>query len=1708
MSVKALLQKLKESQIDVSLNGDNLDLYFDGNIEESVLQEISTNKREIVSFLKTVSGHNNGHDIISVLGHRDGYVLSSSQKRLWVLCQFEEGNAAYNSRAGFEFGPDLNITCLELALKALIERHEILRSVFREDKSGDVKQFVLSFDALKFNMLYEDLSQSASQAHGIRSSLQADLEAPFDLSKGPLVRVRLIKRGDGGYIFNYVVHHIVSDGWSMDVMMKDLRIFYTSFINGGENLLTPLRIQYKDYAAWQQEQLLNEGFNKHKEFWLNKLHGELPVLLLPGDWPRPPFKTFSGNTVVKVFDSELTKGIKQLCLTCNGTLFMVLLGGIYTLLYKYTRQTDIIIGTPTAGREHADLENQLGCYINSLVLRLQLNGEGNFIDLMKNVRELTLEAFEHRVYPFEQLLEDLSVIRDMSRNALFDVMVILQNTKLTGSGRENGNGDQTTGKRAGAGHYTGGKSIFSRLDLTFDFLEVNQELHLKLDYNTDIYSEGFAERLTDHLEQLFISIIETPSLSLPELNFMSKAEKNRLIAGFNNTDTIFPENKTIYELFEDQVANSPDEIAVIFEEKSISYKTLNEEANKLAHYLRERYDIVADDLIGIQLERSEWMIISILGILKSGGAYLPIDPTWPDERIRYVTNDSKCKLVLDQNELAAFIRGQHKYSGENLVPRSHPESLAYVMYTSGSTGNPKGVMIMHRNVVNFFTGMSNYFGAEAGTMLALTNCTFDISVLELVWTLTRGYKVVLQRDSKDIGSPVKKGNKQLDFSLFYFGNAGEQDNNYKLLIEGAKFADENNYTAVWTPERHFNEFGGLFPNPSLLGAAISTITKNIQIRAGSVVAPLHNPLRIAEEWAVIDNLSGGRVGIACASGWQPDDFVLAPENFGNRREVNYETIKTVKKLWSGQTVEIRNGNGVLKNTGIFPKPLQKELPVWITSSGSLETFVQAGKLGANILTHLLGETVEELAAKIATYRKVYKEHGHPEGKNKVTLMLHTYVGDDQDSIYKKVRKPFGNYLRTSLGLVKDIAKSIGIDINSGNVAEDEMEALLDYSYNRYASSASLIGTKSSCMEMLEKISEIGVDEVACLIDFGVDYDSTMKGLRNLTELKDLYNSGVKRYSIGNQVEKYQVTHIQMTPSMATLINSGITDFSEFNSVKKILLGGERLPVALVKDLYDKLPGVAIYNMYGPTETTIWSACCKVECDTEIIRVGKPVANTLIYILDQDMRLVPAGIPGEICIGGKGVAKGYVNRPGLTKEKFIPNSFLAGTYMYRTGDFGRWTADGNIEFIGRKDEQVKIQGFRIEPGEIETALMTYERIESAAIIAKPDALGQNMLVCYLVSKTELNEASLRDYLGGMLPKHMIPSQFVQLQALPLTSSGKTDKKVLPDITGMAISTGVGFVAPRTKIEEKLINVWEQILNRKGIGIRDDFFRLGGHSLLTIRLLNRVQKEFGVKLSLKELFVNTILEDQAIAVSRAEKAFFRSMIVLNENKEDTRTNVYFIPPVFGSPMIYVPLCDKIKDQFNCYGFRYIGLEAHETYLTSIKAAAIDFAEQILKHQAPDQFIIFAYSMGGFVAFEMAKILEQHFKSFKLFIVDKKVQTQPVVTISEASDAAISDWFGDQLDDLIPSQSIDKELLKQYLLNNRAIENEFCLTERINSSIYAFESTGNKISSKMEEWQQFTNGQFRIGLIEGDHWKAFSGKNIELFASSLKTAISDIQ
>jgi natural product biosynthesis luciferase-like monooxygenase protein len=380
-------------------------------------------------------------------------------------------------------------------------------------------------------------------------------------------------------------------------------------------------------------------------------------------------------------------------------------------------------------------------------------------------------------------------------------------------------------------------------------------------------------------------------------------------------------------------------------------------------------------------------------------------------------------------------------------------------------------------------------------VLAMTNNAQRFSELSFLSSAQRENQVA------DENSGVTR---HMDFSLFYFASAdgGDSAEKYRLLIEGAKFADTHGFAAVWTPERHFHEFGGLYPNPSVTSAALATVTERIQIRAGSVVLPLHDPLLVAEEWAVVDNLSHGRAAVSFASGWHANDFVIAPQNYATRKEVMLCGIETVRRLWRGGKVRRRDGNGTEIEVGILPRPIQRELPIWVTASGSPDTFRSAGAIGANLLTHFLTQTIEQLAEKIALYRGAWKEHGHGPGTGHVTLMLHTFVGSSVDEVREKVRGPFSDYLRSSVDLW--LARSPGQDI--GDFTEEELEDLVSYAFDRYFETSGLFGTPSTCLEMIARLKSIGVDEVGCLIDFGVDFDSVIASLHYLETLRELSNT--------------------------------------------------------------------------------------------------------------------------------------------------------------------------------------------------------------------------------------------------------------------------------------------------------------------------------------------------------------------------------------------------------------------------------------------------------------------------------------------------------------------------------------------------------------------------------------------------------------------------
>jgi natural product biosynthesis luciferase-like monooxygenase protein len=972
-----------------------------------------------------------------------------------------------------------------------------------------------------------------------------------------------------------------------------------------------------------------------------------------------------------------------------------------------------------------------------------------------------------------------------------------------------------------------------------------------------------------------------------------------------------PPVQRLHELIEAQALTAPHRRACVFEGRALSFAELNATANRMARHL-QTLGVARGDIVGVQIPRSIEMVAALIAIHKAGAAYLPLDPTYPAERLAYMAEDARIHVVLSRSDVTHSLPVEHDVkidriwasiealAGGNLGVAGEPSDLAYVMYTSGSTGKPKGVMVEHRNVANFFSGMDDWIGTEPGVWLAITSISFDISVLELFWTLARGFTVVLHGDALrqkgradnaflQQAKPVAGDRSRMEFGLFYWNFVSKEADydaeKYRLLIEGAKFADTHDFSAVWTPERHFESFGGLFPNPSVTSAALATITKNVHLRAGSCVVPLHSPVRIAEEWAVVDNLSNGRVGISIASGWAAPDFVIKPENFANARQVMLDSAVVLRRLWRGEAVELPGPSGPV-SVRTLPRPVQQELPLWITAAGNVDTFNQAGKLGAGLLTHLLSQTVEEVALKVAAYRRAWVESGHP-GRGNVTLMLHTFVGPDRKKVESIVRQPMKDYLRSAVALLKAAAwqsptfrkmstdQKGSLDDFFANASEQDMDDLLEFAFQRYFNNSGLFGSPRDCLSMVERVEAADIDEVGCLIDFGIKTDIVLDHLKYLDEVRVLSHSragAAEDYSIAGLLKNEAVTHFQCTPTMAMLLASDADAKPGLSALKHMLVGGE----ALAPDLVRALSGVVggqVSNMYGPTETTIWSSSAVANEDAITaangVSIGVPLRNQTIHVLDENQQQVPPGLPGELVIGGYGVARGYWERPELTAERFLPDPFGqrdAGGRMYRTGDLGRFMADGRIEFLGRRDHQVKIHGYRIELGEIEALLRRETNVAEAVVILREDTPGDRRLVAYVrpADGSTLDPQVSRGNLAAVLPEFMVPAAVVVVAVMPLTPNGKIDRNALP-----MPRWGERRDAPKSLpahapsgandgIESVVTDIWQRVLGVSGIGARENFFDIGGHSLLIVQVLKELREKFVRPIQMTDLFRHTTIE----------------------------------------------------------------------------------------------------------------------------------------------------------------------------------------------------------------------------------------------------------
>ena len=1388
---------------------------------------------------------------------RDGapLPLSFSQQRLWFVDQAEGGSAQYNLFRALSFEGSFDASLAQQAFARVIARHEPLRTVFAA-QGGEPVQLVR--EEWRFELPCEDLRALPVPEREARIAAACADEAlySFDLAADLMLRARVLRSADAAGVLLVNVHHIAADGWSLALLIDEFVQQYESLAGGRADALAPLAVRYADFAAWQREYLSGERLERQLAYWQRQLQALPPVHGLALDRPRPARQDFRGALHTHRLDASAAAGVGRLAAQQGVTPFMLLHAVFSALLARYARQEDVVLGTPVANRRRAELEGMVGYFANTLVLRTRAAGELPFSEYLAQVRDANLGAQEHQDVPFELLVERLNPVRSAAHAPLFQLFFSM-NTAPSSARSLPGLAMRPLQVDAAA----------AKFDLALNVAEAGGTLELRFEYSSTLFDPATIERMGRHFATLLDSVLADPGCALAQLDMMGDAEREEVLARLRGPALEVPADATIHALFAQRAAQQPHAVALEFGDERYTYAELEARANGLAALLRAR-GAAPGQLVGVCIERSAQMVVALLAVLKAGAAYLPLDPAYPAARLAYMVEDSQVALLLTQTSLLGRSGApgvdalcvdapealQAMAAGAAAVAAGDAAQLAYMIYTSGSTGKPKGVMIEHRSVVNFLHGVQHLLGGPQAVWLGLTAISFDISVLEIFGSLLSGARLVVAPDQGlRAGAPAKP----LDFSLFYFASSagGQQDDIYRLLMEGARFADSNGFAAVWTPERHFASFGGMYPNPGVTGAAVAAVTSRVQVRAGSCVLPLNDPLKVAEDWSVIDNLSQGRVGLAFASGWNPNDFVLQPDNYARRHEVLFEGVETFRKFWSGLAVRRRNGTGQEIDVRLFPAPRQAMPPIWITAAGSEHTFRSAGSMGANVLTHLLGQTVGELAEKIAVYRQAWRDAGHP-GEGKVTLMVHTFMAASDEEALAAVHGPFKAYLGTSLALLNAIRDEAA----TGGPVPDA-DAILEMAFQRYARSAALFGSAERCAGLVAQLQSLGVSEIACLIDFGVETQRVLDSLPLLAALKDRFQASAQApavASVGELVRRHGVTHLQCTPSMAAMLLAEPEQRASLAGLHTMLVGGEALPAALAGELLQAGPA-ALHNMYGPTEATVWATSQRVAPGMAEVPLGAALPNYQLCVAGADGAPAPLGVPGELLIAGPGLARGYWQRPELTAERFI--TLAAGgeaVRAYRTGDLVRQLPGGGLQFLGRIDDQVKLRGFRIELGEIEAQLAQHPAVQSAAAIVREDAPGVQRLLAYVApvaghagTPAELGR-ELRAMLALVLPDYMVPAAVTVLPVLPLTPNGKLDRRALP--APQLESTAAAYVAPRNEAEQLMADVWAGLLKVAPgqVSAHANFFDLGGHSLLLMRLVGEIGQRFGVEITIREAF----------------------------------------------------------------------------------------------------------------------------------------------------------------------------------------------------------------------------------------------------------------
>ncbi|MEM6684215.1 MAG: amino acid adenylation domain-containing protein [Bacteroidota bacterium] len=1375
---------LKQKGIHIDEADGNLKVFGKvANLSAEDKSTIRANKADLIDFcLQRQVSDGEANAVIPVIAVAEDYQVSSSQYRLWILCQLEEASISYNMPEHLLLTEAIDYDILEKAINSTIQRHEVLRTLFTMNVSGELRQRVLPFENFNFSVKTLDYTHDADGEATATQYVHNDSFKPFDLENGPLVRVSILKLADSKTILYTNMHHIIGDGWSNNVLMSDVLAFYAAYSTGENVALPELKLQYKDYSAWQQEKLSGQKYQQAKKYFTEYLSGDLPLLNLPSSYARPVVKTHNGKKLGFAIRPEIIGKLKKYHLAKGGSLFMALLASMKVLIYKYTGQKDIVVGSPVSGRDHEDLENQIGFYVNSIVLRNQISGNDSFDEVYEKIKQTTLKAYQFQEYPFDHLVEELSLKRDVSRSAIFDIMITLQN-----------NSKETVLPavyKNDTVHDLG--DCISRFDLEIDFEEKEGYIWMTVLYNTDIYSVPDVENLIRHYANLLEDILKTSDAPISKATYITAKEINTLLQ-FNQTEISNTPNETFVDRFVQQVQKSPEAIAIQHNDIAITYQELELRSNQLAHFLIANASETIDNILGIITDRSYELILSIIAAFKAGYSYVAIDASYPEERIKPIINDAQLHMVttqrkhvglvsklqiecevlhnficLDSHDVyAEFENKDHEYKELwNYVGETSKDDVEGGGWTNSYTGEPFSVLEMDEYAESFLNSIQPFITKEKRVLEI--GCASGITL-------------------KKVAPHVQE------------------------------------YVAVDISE--------------------STIRK---LRTN--LASYENIVLDCLSALEIDTLNQGTF-----------DIVILNSIVQDFESPNY--LRSVLAKIS----EILNPSGIIAIGDVMDADVKDDLlqSLLTFKRNNLQNdFVTKTDFSSELF--LSRAFFTDLVAEENSFTSVVFENKDFTVANELTDYRFDAIlvaGTDTDS--NTTKQKFQYDAR------KIDTQPEALPVNA--ISSDDTAYIIYTSGSTGTPKGVLLHHKGLLNHLDSMIEELHLNADSKIVqNAAVTFDISVWQLLNalivggttLIYSRELINEP-KQFI--QHVREDKASILQVVPSYLSILLDEETP-GDFNGLEFLLVTGEAVSQEILVRWFDKYPHIKVVNAYGPAEASddVTLHIMDKAPNSYNVPIGKPIRNMKVHILDDFNKQCPMGVVGEICVSGIGVGNGYLNNPELTAAKFGNDPLDATQKMYRTGDLGKWSWDGHLFFLGRKDFQVKVRGHRIELGEIESKVNLF--VEKAIIIEE-----EGELIGFVTDNHEVNFQEIELALNNYLPDYMIPRKWMQLEVFPLSANGKIDKKQLSWVN----EDIVNYIAPQNETEEKIQAIWQRVLNLDNISMHSDFFQLGGHSIKAMRLISEYHKTFNVKLQLQDIFGNTTAISHAGLLAKETKTTYTAI-----------------------------------------------------------------------------------------------------------------------------------------------------------------------------------------------------------------------------------------